>query len=265
MSDDLTPGKQPTVRVVKMKDFKPDPRNVNVHTQRGQRIVTESMSKRGFGRPGLAAKDGTVLAGNLSVIEVAADLGMDEVIVVESDGKRPIVHMRTDIDPNSFEAYRMALEDNRAAQVSIDYDPKVLRALSQEQPNLVEGLWNRVEWADIIVEASSELPVVDDGMFAEQDGFRGSTGSVVVVGFGRYAGVVSADLVLPVIEMLKVKFGEDANPAMEVICRAIFEGGLLDVLPELKDIEPLRAVKSPVREAQPNLVGEDLVDEGEQE
>jgi hypothetical protein len=95
-------------------------------------MVERSMSERGFARPGFAAKDGTVLGGNLSVVEVASSLGMDEVIIVESDGTRPIVHMRTDLEPDSDAARMLAIEDNRTAEVSLDWDASELLAAANE-------------------------------------------------------------------------------------------------------------------------------------
>ena len=48
--------KEPVVRVADISEFKPDPENENLHTQRGQAIVEKSMRERGYGRPAFAAK-----------------------------------------------------------------------------------------------------------------------------------------------------------------------------------------------------------------
>jgi hypothetical protein len=45
-------------------DFCNDPNNANEGTQRGHRIIEHSLSNRGAGRSGLAASDGTLIAGN---------------------------------------------------------------------------------------------------------------------------------------------------------------------------------------------------------
>jgi hypothetical protein len=114
----------------KLSDFKPDEHNLNQHTQRGRGMVENSQRLRGFGRPGFAAKDKTMLGGNLSIMEVAADieLGDGEVFVVETDGNIPIVHVRRDLDPDTEAAKLLAAEDNQSALVSIDFDPEVFAA-----------------------------------------------------------------------------------------------------------------------------------------
>jgi hypothetical protein len=112
----------------KREDFKPDPRNLNRHTQRGRGMVEASQRQRGFARPGFSAKDKTMLGGNLSVLDVATDinLGNGEIFVVETDGTIPIVHVRTDIEAGTEAATLLAAEDNQSALVSIDFDPERL-------------------------------------------------------------------------------------------------------------------------------------------
>jgi hypothetical protein len=91
-------------------------------------MVEASQRQRGFGRPGFAARDKTILGGNLSIMEVAPDIGLGngDVFVVETDGDIPIIHLRRDIEPGTEEAVLLAAEDNQSALVSIDFDPERL-------------------------------------------------------------------------------------------------------------------------------------------
>ena len=57
---------EPKTYKAKLEDFKPDPRNLNRHTQRGRGMVEASQRQRGYARPAFAAKDGTVLGGNVT-------------------------------------------------------------------------------------------------------------------------------------------------------------------------------------------------------
>jgi hypothetical protein len=95
-------------------DFKPLPSNHNKHSVKGQKMVTNSMQKRGYARPAFAANDGTVLGGNLSTMEVAPAVGLGggRVLVVETDGDMPIIHKRRDIAPDSLAAKTLSYEDN---------------------------------------------------------------------------------------------------------------------------------------------------------
>jgi site-specific DNA-methyltransferase (adenine-specific) len=91
-------------------------------------MVEASQRQRGFGRPGFAARDKTMLGGNLSIMEVAPDIGLGngDVFVVETDGDIPIIHLRRDIEPGTDKAILLAAEDNQSALVSIDFDPERL-------------------------------------------------------------------------------------------------------------------------------------------
>jgi hypothetical protein len=155
---------EPKAYKAKLADkFKPDQNNLNRHTQRGQRLVENSQRKRGFGRPGFAANDGTVLGGNLSIMEVAPDIGLGdgEVFVVESDGDIPIVHLRRDVAPDSEQAALLAADDNHSALKSINYDPEVLLAEIERGIDF-DGIFE----ADEIKEILGEVEDVD---FQEYD------------------------------------------------------------------------------------------------
>lgn len=145
---------EPKVYRAKLSDFRPDPNNANQHTQRGRGMVENSMSKRGYGRPAFAANDGTMLGGNLSTLEVAGaiDLGGGEVLVIETDGNIPIIHKRTDLDPQSEAARLLALEDNRTAEISLDWDPGML------QSELDAGLPLNELWFDFELQGMGITP-----------------------------------------------------------------------------------------------------------
>lgn len=110
--------------IADLSEFQQDPQNANLHTLRGQGMVTNSQQKRGFARPGFADNENNVLGGNLSVMEVPASIGLGDgkIFVVESDGDIPIVHKRRDVDPESPEAILLAIEDNQSAVVSVNFD-----------------------------------------------------------------------------------------------------------------------------------------------
>lgn len=118
----------PKVRIAKLSSVQPDPKNANQHTERGRNMVERSLRERGFFRPMAAAGKGAqpvMIAGNLTQ-EVATDIGMDEAIIIETDGTRPLVHIRTDVEPGSEQAVLLGLEDNRAAEVSLNLDRTIM-------------------------------------------------------------------------------------------------------------------------------------------
>ena len=108
--------------MMKATDFTPDPQNANRGTKRGVDLLTNSLRKYGAGRSILADRNGRIIAGN-KTLQAAIDLGLVDVEVVETDGKRLIVHKRTDLDLEATGAAReLAYLDNRVAEVDLDWD-----------------------------------------------------------------------------------------------------------------------------------------------
>jgi DNA modification methylase len=94
-------------------------------------------------------------AGNLTQ-EVAVDIGMDEAIIIESDGTRPIVHVRTDLAPDSPEARTLAIEDNRSAELSLSWDASQI-AQELEAGLDLSGMFYPEELSAILEQAADAL------------------------------------------------------------------------------------------------------------
>lgn len=132
----------PTLRIAPLSEFKQDDENANKGTPHGKELLKKSLQQRRFARPTFAAADGTILGGN-KTLGAAAEVGMQEAIVVESDGSRPIIHVRTDLaNSKTPDARRLAIEDNRIAQVSLDWDENILGAFAKFDEKMLEGLWD---------------------------------------------------------------------------------------------------------------------------
>lgn len=174
------------MKIAPLSTLKADPNNLNLHTEAGHTVVERSISKRGVARPGFAAKDGTVLGGNLSSLEIPGQLGMQEVILIETDGTRPIVHVRTDLDPNSEEAKLLALEDNEASAVSYRRDVVALAQLAAQSDEVTDIL------PDDVVEKMLGRLVHEDAT-GSGDGNAPAPDYVRFV-FGDYSGLVSREV-----------------------------------------------------------------------
>lgn len=135
----------PSVRIAPLSAFSQDSENANKGTEKGTDLLKKSLSQRKFARPTFAAKDLTILGGN-KTLAAAAEVGMQEAIVVESDGSRPIIHVRTDLENSkSPEARRLAIEDNRIAELSINWDEEILGAFAEFDKQLLEEMWSEDE------------------------------------------------------------------------------------------------------------------------
>lgn len=111
----------------RLGDVKHDPRNARKHNPRNLSLIESSIQRDGFGRSILLAADGTVITGNATV-DAAASAGLDDVIVVETDGTKVVAVKRTDVAPGSEQFHKLALADNRATDLS-EFDPAVLQEL----------------------------------------------------------------------------------------------------------------------------------------
>jgi len=120
-------------RINTIADLTPDPANLNKGTERGRFLLETSVSKLGLGRSVLADKNGTLIAGNKTT-EVAGELGMGKVRVIETDGTELIVVQRTDLDmsdPNDPRARQLAFADNQVGAQNLLWDAAALMAAAQ--------------------------------------------------------------------------------------------------------------------------------------
>lgn len=117
---------------LKISELVPDPNNANKHTERGIGIVEQSLRKHGAGRSILIDKHNRIIAGNLTT-EQAASIGIENVRIIETDGRELIAVKRTDLDlEKDPSAKELALIDNRASEVSLDWDTEAMKKLEQE-------------------------------------------------------------------------------------------------------------------------------------
>lgn len=90
-------------------------------------MLEGSLSDLGAGRGILLDKHSRIIAGNKTT-EVAAEIGMEKVIIVHTTGDTLVAVQRDDLDLNDRrgQARRMAYADNRVGQVSLDFDPVII-------------------------------------------------------------------------------------------------------------------------------------------
>ena len=132
----------------KLSDYKPDLHNANVGSERGYRMIDDSITEDGVGRSGLVDKNGVIIAGNQTMQVLAAN-GIEDVIEVETTGNEWVIVKRTDTNlnddnPNNT-ARRMAYRDNRSQEISLTWSPVQLQADKEEGVQIVDKLWHPVE------------------------------------------------------------------------------------------------------------------------
>ena len=122
--------KKPKITKKKLKDYKPNPDNHNLGTERGAQMLEKSLNRYGAGRSLLADKDGMLIAGN-QTLQAASDAGIEDVIEITTDGKTLVVVKREDLDlddPDDTSAIELGYMDNRSHEVSFRLDVQQISA-----------------------------------------------------------------------------------------------------------------------------------------
>ena len=146
----------PEVELTDLSALTPDDRNANKGTQRGTGMLEDSLRKYGAGRSILTDKNGRIIAGNKTA-EGAASIGLDEAIVVRTDGNRLVVVQRTDLDLDDPKARELAIADNRTGEINLDWNADELQALIDDGVDL-SGMFGLEEIAALKDGESVENP-----------------------------------------------------------------------------------------------------------
>ena len=166
----------------KLADLIPDNRNANKGTERGNALIQESLQQYGAGRSILLDKHGAIIAGNKTVENCGA-IGLDDVIVVQSDGTKLVAVQRTDLDLKDARTRQFAIADNRAGQVSLDWDVDVLKELALDGVDLAP-FWSADElekmWPQVV-----ELQTDEDAVPPVPEEPKSKLGDLYVLGEHR--------------------------------------------------------------------------------
>lgn len=155
-------------KIETVRDLTPDPRNANRGTERGAGMLETSLREYGAGRSLLVDKHGVVIAGN-KTLEAAASIGLQDVVVVPTDGTKLVIVQRTDLDLESDpRAKALGVADNRVAQVGLDWDTDVLRSLVADGTDLSK-MFTEDEIAALLTKVQRDGLTDPDDVPAERD------------------------------------------------------------------------------------------------
>ena len=114
------------METVKIQELIPDDRNFNKGTEKGQVLMNRSFENFGAARSVLIDKNNRIIAGNKSK-DTAEAHGIEDVIVVESEGDELIAVRRVDLDLDSRKGRELALADNMTSKVNMSLDYNEIR------------------------------------------------------------------------------------------------------------------------------------------
>lgn len=145
------------MKQTKVTDYRPDPENANVHSERGTKMLEDSLSMVGLGRSIVTDKNGIILAGNATQ-ERAVDQGFTDAIEVETEGDQLVVVRRKDLDLLNDPDHRarlLSVLDNRVSEVSLSWQPEVLESYRLQGVPL-DKAWTPVELRETLSYAAGD-------------------------------------------------------------------------------------------------------------
>lgn len=145
----------------KLKDLVFDNKNFNKHTEFGMSLIEKSLRNNGAGRSILIDKNNRIIAGN-GVTEVAGQIGLDDVQIVETDGTKIIAVKRTDIDLDTKQGREMALADNATGAADLQWDADAIADVESEF-DIDASAWG----VDVDFEDDAEQPTASEDDFDE--------------------------------------------------------------------------------------------------
>jgi len=119
------------IKEAKLNDLIQDDRNLNKGTERGQQLIEKSLREFGAGRSILLDKNNRIIAGN-KTHQNAELAGLDDVIIVETDGTKLVAVKRTDVDLDTKKGREMALADNATVKVDLQWDTEQLESVAED-------------------------------------------------------------------------------------------------------------------------------------
>lgn len=144
------------IKEAKISDLVFDDKNFNKHTEYGMSLIEKSIRNNGAGRSILIDKNNRIIAGN-GVTEIAGQIGLEDVQIVESDGTKIIAVKRTDIDLDSKQGREMALADNATGAADLQWDAETIAEVEDEF-DIDAGDWG----VDIDFETEQPTATEDD-------------------------------------------------------------------------------------------------------
>ena len=153
----------PKLRRVKLADIKLDEKNANRGTKRGRDFLESSLSKYGLGRSILLDKDGKVIAGN-KTLEAYRTAGGKEIVIIGTHGDALVAVQREDLTINSRKGRSLAIADNRASEIGLDWDPKILVSLDVKLGELFDDRDMRQILGDLAPEVEAPEPKLDQAL-----------------------------------------------------------------------------------------------------
>lgn len=120
-------------KTLKISQIKPDENNFNRHTDYGMELLGKSLDEVGVIESITISNDNKTISGNARRETMEKKFGDADPIIVETDGKRPVILKRTDINSNTEEFHRAAILANTVSKHNVNLDLNLIQEIAVEQ------------------------------------------------------------------------------------------------------------------------------------
>lgn len=148
-----------------VRDLVADPMNARKHGQRNIEAIVSSLREVGAARSVVIDEAAKVLAGG-GTLRAALEAGITKLKIVDADGDTLVAVRRSGLSRSK--KARLALYDNRTAELADGWDADVLKQL-QEQGIKLDGLWTMDELVELLGGAVSPRLTAPDAVPAERE------------------------------------------------------------------------------------------------
>jgi hypothetical protein len=159
----------------KLSDLLQDRNNANQGTEHGKELLEQSLRELGAGRSILIDKNGRIIAGNKTA-QVATELGLDNILIIKTDGTKIIAVQRTDLDLSDPKARQLSVADNRISQLDLEWSEQVIQAYAAEHPGVIAGVFTNAELEALFSRSAFLTPEDVLSNFDSDEGDEGSAG-----------------------------------------------------------------------------------------
>lgn len=137
-----------------------DEKNANKGNPRGRKLLADSLTKYGAGRSILLDKNDRVIAGNKTVESARSVKEIKNLKIVDVSGDTIVAVRRLDLDlKKDKKAKELALADNRAGELNLEWDAEILASLDVD----LKSFWDDKELAGILGQVADpdDIPAVE--------------------------------------------------------------------------------------------------------
>lgn len=151
-----------------LADLTQDDKNANKGTVRGEAMLDASVNEHGAAEAVVVDKSGKIIGGNKRT-KSFIKAGLNDPIVVQSDGSRPVVIQRTDLDMDKDpEARELGVMLNRSGEVSLSWDAQTLQRLEAGGVDLSKA-FDPTELSSIIALSEANAAAAANSVAAPPD------------------------------------------------------------------------------------------------